>query len=525
MLKFPDRPLLVIMLGFALVQGLLLSQTGLLVCNTLQRNGNWISTKTTIQKGLMGTYTFLSEPQTLARRRLDLSAWFGFQEIFRATPLPVRSLSCAYALDENAYLCLLYDKTADRVRGVRLSLNPVFPSAAFMADAAGKFLHIEPLPLPPVSPGTWHRVGLHFAPEGTALSLDGTAAATLPAPDSPVRHIGFRGGERQALVDDVVIALDDGTTIREDFGPGLRIWGYLLLVGTGIAAVFQALLALVLGRLSPGDARLRAFRLLLANLVLTVILAGVFAYVYVSVQQYPSASEKNQEDETIWIDHTEEAVLSEIQQRYGTPPPPDVRRILFLGSSQTWGAGATLPEETFVARTEQLLNEAQPDKPGAGLRFECINGGVSGALSVRILRYLDKNWRDLCAHVAVIVLGNNDVKKPQDFGPNLEKIILALKARNIAPMLVLEPNSIEHADPLLSANHETMRALAAQYGLALVDMQAWLGERHDQGFLWWDFVHLTSYGQELAAQRLVEALRPIVAGPAGTCPRASEPRP
>jgi hypothetical protein len=33
-----------------------------------------------------------------------------------------------------------------------------------------------------------------------------------------------------------------------------------------------------------------------------------------------------------------------------------------------------------------------------------------------------------------------------------------------------------------------------------------LAERADDGFLWWDWVHLTSYGQELFAEFLVDEL-------------------
>lgn len=47
-----------------------------------------------------------------------------------------------------------------------------------------------------------------------------------------------------------------------------------------------------------------------------------------------------------------------------------------------------------------------------------------------------------------------------------------------------------------------MRRLGTELRVPLVDMHAHLRSSRDTGFLWWDQVHLTSYGQRLFADKL-----------------------
>jgi len=51
--------------------------------------------------------------------------------------------------------------------------------------------------------------------------------------------------------------------------------------------------------------------------------------------------------------------------------------------------------------------------------------------------------------------------------------------------------------------------LAAELAVPLVPMHRHLARHGDEGFLWWDFAHLTSFGQQLFAERLLEELRAV----------------
>ncbi len=54
-----------------------------------------------------------------------------------------------------------------------------------------------------------------------------------------------------------------------------------------------------------------------------------------------------------------------------------------------------------------------------------------------------------------------------------------------------------------------MAAIGGQYDVPVIDTQGLLARREDDGFLWWDQVHLTSFGHRLFAEHLVEALEQI----------------
>ena len=82
-------------------------------------------------------------------------------------------------------------------------------------------------------------------------------------------------------------------------------------------------------------------------------------------------------------------------------------------------------------------------------------------------------------------------------------------------MFVAEPNSIErrptdsqHGD--LAVKHRIVRTIAARHGLPVIDLQWYLTEQKDAGFIWWDFVHLTTLGQRLVAGKLARDLAALL---------------
>ena len=80
-------PILLVSIGIQLLVGWLLASIYLHGHNTLAESGRWLSTKPTLEKGLMGAFSFLTERQTLAQDRLNLDAWHGFNEVTYAEPL------------------------------------------------------------------------------------------------------------------------------------------------------------------------------------------------------------------------------------------------------------------------------------------------------------------------------------------------------------------------------------------------------------------------------------------------------
>ena len=52
-----------------------------------------------------------------------------------------------------------------------------------------------------------------------------------------------------------------------------------------------------------------------------------------------------------------------------------------------------------------------------------------------------------------------------------------------------------------------MKKVASQYHIPVIDLHEYLKSQADTGFIWWDHVHLTSYGQMLAASYIVAQLQ------------------
>jgi hypothetical protein len=72
----------------------------------------------------------------------------------------------------------------------------------------------------------------------------------------------------------------------------------------------------------------------------------------------------------------------------------------------------------------------------------------------------------------------------------------------IKTILLEEGRSVETDSPQgLFANHQILRRLGRKYRVPVLPLHDFLSEsaRLGNGTLWWDQVHLTSYGQELTA--------------------------
>jgi lysophospholipase L1-like esterase len=194
-----------------------------------------------------------------------------------------------------------------------------------------------------------------------------------------------------------------------------------------------------------------------------------------------------------------ERVRQDIRQTYG-PRPSGITRILMVGSSQTWGAGAAREQDTFVRRTEDLLNSE-------GKLFECINAGISGSYSRELLEIFREEWLALEPSIVVIDLSTND-EDGVAFAAALDEFATIDEQHDIDTILVLEPNSAEAA-PRSLRFHPTMREVGSRHYIAVLDLQEYLAEHRDSGILWWDVVHPTSYGHQLIANRLAPAILTI----------------
>jgi lysophospholipase L1-like esterase len=185
-------------------------------------------------------------------------------------------------------------------------------------------------------------------------------------------------------------------------------------------------------------------------------------------------------------------------------------RVLFVGTSQTIGAGALTLEDTFFALVHRYLR----DKIPGSIYLESINISVSGSHSPLLLKEYDENYLKFRPDIVVINLPNND----QGLEAAIDGFLKQKELYGIKTVLLEEANTSEKydTDDLLS-NQEVLRRLAKRYNVPVYSLRNFLSQPTiaGSGALWWDDFHLTSYGQGVVgrwlAPKILAELQPTPA--------------
>ena len=188
-----------------------------------------------------------------------------------------------------------------------------------------------------------------------------------------------------------------------------------------------------------------------------------------------------------------QSYLAENPFRHGT-------RILFLGTSQMWGSGAASPKERIASKVSSLLNTG-----ASGRNIYVINASKRGSNSFELLSSCKDHLYLFRPDLIILDLSNNDDARSFDKG--LRSLLEWTASIHSKTLFILEANSPE-VDKIRD-RHAIMRNISTQYHVPLLDLNGYLTSDgvYDSGFLWWDLVHLTSYGQELAAEFIAKGIR------------------
>jgi len=488
------------------VLGAIAARTYLARHNTLQANGEWRSTKTELSRGLLGAFAYVTELQTLAGGELHLDAWHGFNEVIHRRPVgALRRLEFDFSLGKGGYLIALVDRDEEGASaGVRLSSLQWRPSSFLVLDAEGKFVRREPLSRPRLKRGEHHAV-IDLSDDRIEIRIDGQPSESVRYPRRGGGYFGFRGGSTPASIDKVVATSVDGQQVVESFdAPHGAGW----ITAATVAAVVLVNLALfvVLRRRTTVDDKILGFQFFTLNVTLLVIVGVLYAFVLLKSSWYPRLDQTLKAAEIYFEKGAKAKTRAEIQARYGNESPAGRLRILFVGSSQTWGAGARYDRQTYVAVLESLLRERYPDGPP----IECINAGISSTKAAELAPILEKEWLALGPRIVVIDLSSNDRASQGRFAVEIRRMIKSTRAAGAVPVLVQEPNSIELVDRGLVARHDDLERLGKKMGVQVIAMHQYLSSREGSGILFWDKVHLTPYGQRLMATRLAEELGGLI---------------
>ncbi len=511
----PEIWVLLVSMALSAVLGVVATRSYLALHNTLDNNGNWESTKTGLERGLLGAYSFMSGRQTLAGGALRLDAWHGHNEVtFVAEPVETERIELDLRLAEQAYLTIFFDRVpGESWEGVLLSTMHRFRSRTFEAAPSGGFLGWTPLVTRVVAPEEKLRIRIELGADRIEIFVDDVSYGEYErAIGARPGTFGFRAGHQRVIIDNVVAVQADGSRWVDSFdqpaGSNRVILGVVLALLLANLGLF-----LLLKRVTQSEGLILAFTLLMVNATLLAVSALVFFFVLMRADRYLFAPDDLSEQEAYFRKGAADVVMAQIREQHPTSPADGAFRILFMGGSQTWGAGATREEDVFIPILEEMLNEAARRNAAESgtepTRFECINAGFSAHKVMDLVPLLDELLPSVRPDMVVLNVSSND-KGNSHFAKPLRRLVRMSLEAGASVVFVLEANSLESLTRGLTARHAEMTEVASAFDLPVIDMHGYLASIRYAGFLWWDHVHLTDFGQRLMAERLLEELSPLL---------------
>jgi len=496
--------------------------------NTPKNNGKWDSPEISLAKSVNGSVSFFEGTQAFAHNTLHLDAWYGFKELVTKDTFTPNEINFKFILKDGAYIYAEFNRNGQLFSAFRLSCSSDFPNASVLVNN-GKFVTKNNYDAKFV-PNRWYKATIKFDQNTNIASLfiDGKQVASIDFLYSHSGSIGFKSGIKPTSITHISVKNIEGKMIfRENFGFRDDHMMMRFLIGTVYLFLVWNFLRLVNNKFI----HLRPATLIIFQLLVLFILFSIFCVNLYLVDKYPKEGKllsyywptnttmTNEEFLDLEIDEINKTLLS-------IPPKKDYR-VLFIGSSQTWGAGADLEKNTFVSQIQEMVNSRflgfnnnQENvlgiaSPGADLRhlpsIEFINSGIPALYSTKAFDQYEKVWKHkLDPDMVIINLSSNDRDNQEHFNSDLRQFISSNKD-DIKIVLVLEANSIEATDNAgLFLNHNIVRQIGKEYNIPVIDLQGYLVNQKDTGILWWDFVHMTSYGQSLAAKYLLDNISAFI---------------
>ncbi len=174
--------------------------------------------------------------------------------------------------------------------------------------------------------------------------------------------------------------------------------------------------------------------------------------------------------------------------------------IMAIGSSQTWGSGATIRVDAWTHQLESVLNDTDNSR-----EYLVINAGIPGARSNELFGFYEDFLIQYPHKIVIIALGCND-RGVDFFHEYLERFVVLARSLEVTPLLVVEAVSYESLPGGLNTRR-VLEAVAEAHDVPIFDLHQAVGPYQDAGFFWWDVVHPTSFGHACIARELAPFIR------------------
>lgn len=499
--------------------------------NNLYRHPQWIAAKRMLEFTVVGTDEFLIARASLAQNELHLGSWWGFQGLTYRKQLTPQKINIRATLTKNSYLYVLFGDPLHQ-SGLRISNNADKSTAYIAASAQGEIFE-EKILNGQITEGP-HDIQFEWSPGKIQISLD--QKLLYESNSFPQQGLlTLRNGREDVRIKSVQIEERNGIFHDENFRNSQGRIQVLALV-CALFLIVGVLLCLKKDK-----------KMVLLTYLTILITAGVIGgsfylfdfYIGSSVQQTILTKSLHQGSPleshayevarynffrviSSWVGIspvTQDEIfrLGYPKRRYSEGPlycdsagcralepdqapvvihaPKKDPRILFIGTSQTVGAGADTIHQTFFA----LIHNYMQNHYSTSL--QSMNMAISGSRSEELIRKYHEFYQPFAPDVVVINLGFND--RPKQLRANLPAFIKDLHSEGKLVLLVEEATTPE--DPMdHSEAHQILEKVSKEQNAPLLRLHEYLKDPGiaKKGMLWWDPVHMTSFGQKLTADWL-----------------------
>lgn len=460
--------------------------------NSLYSNGSWESIKINMHKGLVGAVAFFTTRTALAGNKLDLGAWHGYNQLMLKQSFQPQEVSFTLDLDYPADITFIFDSDATGFRGLRLSRNLRLKNEYIEADQKGNILNRQILHTP-FNLAQKSKIELKFEKSELIVKINGEVE-TLKVAAPQLKRLGFRSQtQKYAVIDDLRIVDKNSKIFVESFTPRNLAFNSLIM-----AACLCVLLTLFLVFYKDKMLVFSWFNLVLfnASVVLAILYWADFKYFSKQYPENPTAIDRllRAVDVSGYKNNIEydDQVLPRVRQQFDALQTSQYR-ILLVGSSQTWGSGAESQTEQFEVYLQDIFRKIKKKKDLA-----VINTAVPGVRIEKMTNFV--GMLDSYRIDEVILNSSHNDYFTEDFKVYLDRLIRLCQSKKIKITLLLEANYFAEENPNLLRNHEVLRAAGKAHKINVIDLHGKFSSIAEQGYYWWDNVHLTSEGQRIAAE-------------------------
>lgn len=501
---------------FSLLTALVFEKLVSLQNHTLANTGVWQSNKRldVMPFGLMGAEEYFTDRHALLGERLNLGAWFGYQDVqYREGIDGFETLNARVELDADSYLWSYLSCNDAECTALRMSTTPEFKSGIYLVKKSGEMTKVAAGEI--LEPGA-HRIGLVADSNRMhAVSIDGRMVHNVKYGEGTSAVLRFRGSEKPVAVSDIEVTGKNNQRLRLNFAAKFNYSRFFGIFG----AVF--LLALLVGFITkiPNYGFMITFVFLSFGIVLFLFDKFYWSRLYLTQELNPAYDQssavalKFEEARKSFFKVNEfpqkakaEITIDDIQliDRNGNVTPARsidsltsaaALKIAIVGGSQSWGGGASSLPATWSARLVRELAQK------TGRNVIGVNFSVCGGKLFNFMQRTDQILK-LKPDLLIVNFGFNDEGTPDShFESQLNEFVGQLAEAKMNVLFSVEAVSIEH-NTQETVKAPLIRRLADNKNYRTASLHDYMAkaDTRNSGLLWQDHVHFTDFGQEQAAK-------------------------